>query len=166
MKNLKFILGILILLCCFTSYPQAQKKANKQTSEFRYEITCEGVGVQGTYLVKVWSFSKKPTVAAEQSKKNAVHGILFKGFAGNGQKCPSQRAIAPNPTIEQDHTDFFRKFFSNGGDYMKYVNVSGGTEVLKVGKEYKVGVVVSVSKDQLRKDLEAAGVIKGLGTGF
>jgi GTP-sensing pleiotropic transcriptional regulator CodY len=35
-----------------------------------------------------------------------------------------------------------------------------------VGKEYKVGVTVSVSKDQLRKDLEAAGVIKSLGSGF
>ena len=38
---------------------------------------------------------------------------------------------------------------------------------VKVGKnEYKVGVVISVSKDLLRKDLEAAGIIKGLGAGF
>jgi hypothetical protein len=166
MKNVKFILVVFILLCCCTGFSQAKKKANKQTTNFRYEIACEGVGVQGTYLVKVWSFSKKPAVAAEQSKKNAVHGIIFKGVPGSGQKCQSQRPIASNPTLEHEQADFFRKFFSDGGDYMKYVTVSGGSETLKVGKEYKVGVVVSISKDQLRKDLETAGIIKGLGSGF
>jgi hypothetical protein len=166
MKNLKFFFVAIILLCSLTSYSQAKKKANKETDAFRYEISCEGEGVQGTYLVKVWSYSKRPAVALEQSKKNAVHGIIFKGFPGIGQKCQSQRPIAPNPSIEQQYADFFKKFFSNGGDYMKYVTTSGGSDVLKVKKEYKVGVVVSVSKDQLRKDLEAAGIIKGLGSGF
>ncbi len=51
---------------------------------------------------------------------------------------------------------------------MKFVAASGDgvPEVLRVGKEFKVGVVVSVMKDQLRKDLEAAGIIKGLSSGF
>ena len=39
-------------------------------------------------------------------------------------------------------------------------------EVRKVGKQYKVGVVVTVSKDQLRKYLEDAGVIRSLTSGF
>ena len=54
---------------------------------------------------------------------------------------------------------------------MKFVNVTGDGSInagdrMKVGREYKIGVVVSVSKDALRKDLEAAGVIKGLSSGF
>ena len=54
---------------------------------------------------------------------------------------------------------------------MKYVSESGDGNVdagdrVKVGKEYKIGVLVSVSKDALRKDLEAAGIIKGLSSGF
>ena len=166
MKNVKFILLTVIILCAFSGYSQAKKKANKETDQFRYEITCEGEGVAGTYLVKVWSFSKKPVVAAEQSKKNAVHGIIFKGYPGSGQKCQSQKPIASNPTVEQQHADFFKKFFANGGDYMKYVTVSGISSSIKIGKEYKVGVVVSVMKDQLRKDLESAGIIKGLSSGF
>ena len=36
----------------------------------------------------------------------------------------------------------------------------------KVGKEYKVGCVVSVRKDDLRKALEAAGIVRGLSSGF
>jgi len=50
---------------------------------------------------------------------------------------------------------------------MKYVTLTEGTrEIVKIGKEYKVGVVVSVAKDDLRKALEAAGVVKSLGSGF
>ena len=54
---------------------------------------------------------------------------------------------------------------------MKCVNVKGEGAVaaedrVKVGKEYKIGVVVSVNVGSLRKDLETAGIIKGLGAGF
>ena len=42
----------------------------------------------------------------------------------------------------------------------------GSQEVVKVGKTYKIGLVVSVSKDALRKALEKAGVVKALGAGF
>ena len=67
--------------------------------------------------------------------------------------------------------DFFNAFFDDGGAYMKYVAVSGdgsvdGDDYLKVGKEYKVGVVVSVRKDLLKKDLQAQGIIQGLSSGF
>jgi NADH-quinone oxidoreductase E subunit len=39
-------------------------------------------------------------------------------------------------------------------------------EDLKAGKEFKVGVIVSVNVSALRKDLEGAGIIKALGAGF
>jgi hypothetical protein len=67
--------------------------------------------------------------------------------------------------------EFFDNFFADGGKYMKFVNVTGDGSVaaedkLKVGKEYKIGVVVSVNVAGLRKDLEAAGIIRGLKSGF
>ena len=150
---------------------KAEKKANADTDNFRYEIECMGNGAAGTYLIKVWSYSKKATVAKEQSKKNAVHGVIFKGFAGGGQGCVSQKALATDPAIEQQKAEFFESFFADGGKYMKYVSESSdgavaAEDVMKVGKEYKVGVVVTVMKDALRKDLEAAGVIRGLTSGF
>ena len=37
---------------------------------------------------------------------------------------------------------------------------------MKIGKEYKIGVVVSVNVSALRKDLEDAGIIKSLGAAF
>jgi hypothetical protein len=37
---------------------------------------------------------------------------------------------------------------------------------MKVGKEYKVGVVVSIRKDLLKSDLIKADIIRSLDSGF
>ncbi|MDR1740183.1 MAG: hypothetical protein LBR45_05445 [Bacteroidales bacterium] len=149
----------------------AKKKANKDTRNWRYEIEAAGVGNQGTYQVKVWSYSKKANVAVEQAKKNAVHGIIFSGFTANEKYRVSQRALASSSNVEQEHGDFFDDFFTDGGKYLKYVQLSNGGAIdagdrIKIGKEYKVGVVVNVNVSDLRKDLEDAGIIKKLGSGF
>ena len=54
---------------------------------------------------------------------------------------------------------------------MKFVSHSGDAtpEVMGVklkGYKYKVGVVVTVNSNALRKDLEAAGIVRGLSSGF
>ena len=163
-------ISLLLMLGLITSLPAQKRKANKDTREWRYEIEAMGTGVQGTYLVKVWSYSRKPEVAIEQAKKNAVHGIIFRGFAGK-QGIPGQRALTNNVNLEEEKAEFFDPFFDDGGKYMKFVSITNDGSIaagdrLKVGKEYKIGVIVSVNVTALRQDLEAAGVIKGLTNGF
>lgn len=170
MKNYLAVLGVVLAstLLPLAGLAQAKKKADKDTFIWRYELEGVKQGVQGTYLVKVWSYSKKPEVAIEQAKKNAVHGVIFRGFAGTAK----QKPLANSPTLEQEHDEFFADFFKKGGNYMKYVSVSGDGTVssgdkLKVSKkEWKIGVAVSVNQALLRKDLEAAGILKALGGGF
>ena len=141
-------------------------KSEKAMQQFKYELECAGNGVQGTYLVRVWTYSKKLKDAQGAGARNAVHGVIFKGFAG-GDGCIGQKALANSPGAEMEYEDYFRHFFSDNGEYRKYVSLVAGTEeIMKVGKEYKVGVIVSIQKDDLRKALEAAGVIKGLNYGF
>lgn len=163
---------ILLLLFLFTVTElvgQSRKKKDN-TDIWKYEIEGVQTGVQGTYLIKVWSYSPKANLAIEQAKKNAVHGIIFRGFAGS-QRVPGQRALAANPNLEEEKQDFFKLFFADGGKYMKFVSLTNDGAVaaedrLRVGKEYKIGVIMSVNVDALRKDLEEAGIIKGLGRGF
>lgn len=163
--SLIIIVGLLFSVCAL-----ANKKADKDTKNWRYEIEVVGVGTQGSDLIKVWSYSKKPQVAIEQAKKNAIHGIIFKGFVGNGGT-PGKKPLTNNPNLEQDRQDFFDAFFADGGKYLKFVSLSAdgsvaAEDVMKVGKEYKVGVVVSVDVAGLRRDLEAAGILKALNAGF
>ncbi len=162
----KLILLLVSFALCLPAFAGKKKKADKETEQFRYELQCAGNAAQGTYLVKVYSYSKKANIAAEQCKKNAVHGVIFKGY-GNENGCVAQRPLVQESGAELEHKDFFDLFFQDGGEYMKYVQVtSTPQDVVKVGREYKVGVVVVVRKDALRKALEGAGIVRGLNSIF
>ena len=169
----KIALGLLLL--CFSFNVNAQnkkKKASKDTEKWRYDVECEGIAKQGSKLVKVWSYSKNPKHAIGQAMKNAVHGIIFKGYAGGGNGCTSFKPLVSSAIGENNHDEFFDTFFKDGGEFRKYVtattdgNIAPGDRLKISKREYKIGVVVNVTTGELRKRLEAEGIIKGLSSGF
>lgn len=161
----QFIIILLMSLICGTNTISAKKKVKR---EFRYEIVAMGVGAQGTSLIKVYSYAKKEKDAIELAKQNAVHGVLFKGVSGTNGTA-SQPALV-KPQEKENNEEFFENFFESG-TYQRYVSLSSDGTVdpkdrMKVGKEYKIGIIVSVHKADLRKYLENEGIIKGLGSIF
>lgn len=156
MKSIVYISFFLSSLFYMASCHSAQN--------YSYEMHCLGVGSEGSSLLKVYSYASTQKKAIEQAKKDAVHGILFKGLVG-GSGCYNQPALV-KPEELQAHESFFKNFFESG-DYLRYVNLSSDGTVsakdrLKVGNQYKIGIAVSVQKDALRKYLEEQGVIKKL----
>jgi len=168
MKTFKIIIliGIFIL---FSVSGYGQRKKNP-AAYYTYEVECMGTGMDGTQLIKAWGYGKKPNDAIEQAKKNAVQAVMFKGITTGKPGC-MMRPLITDPGAEQQHQDYFVAFFKEKGKYLNFVNVSNDGSIdpkdrLKAGKEYKIGVLVSVSHAALRKELEAAGIIKALGQGF
>lgn len=159
MKVLKFFICLLCMLC-YADFMQAAGPLN-------YEIESAGTGTQGSYLVKVWVISSKNKPDIDLIKKCAVHGVLFRGFSSKELR-DAQKPLAGNALVEQTHKDFFEAFFKNGGPYRNYITMVSPTyEIIKMAKkQYRIGAIFSIQKDQLRKDLEQAGIVKGLNTGF
>lgn len=172
---MKRILFIITILALSFGHASAQKKAKRQADEatmaWNYEIEQVGTGKSGSVIVKVWSVSKKPEVAAEQAKKNAVHGIIFKGVPEQN-RLPSKQPLLKDANGYENNQVFFDEFFSTGGAYMRFVTLTtngalNAEDILKINKkEYKVGVQVTVSYDELRKYLEQNRVTKRLDSGF
>ncbi len=104
-------------------------------------------------------------VAEERCKANAVHGVIFKGYTGQGA---AQPALVKNASGYSDNKDFFDNFF-NSGDYLRYVSsvVNGSTESRKIKNGgFKVSQTMTVNVKMLRRHLEQAGIIRGLSSGF
>ena len=153
----------VMLLLVFLSFSFATLGAKSRITDTRYDIEGVETGQRGTYLVKVYVYSKKSSVTTEEFKFAAVHGVLFRGFAAKG--FGTQKPIA-KPETESQHADFFHAFFNNG-DYAAYAQVVNPVaDRIKIGKEYKIAATVSISKDELRKTLEGAGIIRSLNSGF
>jgi hypothetical protein len=155
----------VLLMACSSS-----KDLDKDTAEWRYEVEPVNTGVQGTYQIKVWTYAKKPEEALQQSKKNAVHAVLYKGFSSQGRikgQKPLLRSAEEMKAFETKEKDFFL----DGGNYARFISLAdhGAVEAgdrIKIGKEYKIGVIASVSVSELRKYLEEQEVIRSLDDGF
>lgn len=157
--NYKLLFTLFAALLLMATEVSAKSKEAQQ-----YDIEAAGSGVQGTYLVRVWVYSKSGKVTDDEIKRAAVHGVIFRGFNG-GQGSPSQRPMASSISLEEEKAEYFEAFFSSA--YLQFASiVSGSYQRVKASKNYKVGAVVQVSKDNLRRELEQAGIIKGLSNGF
>lgn len=129
----------------------------------QYDITGAGSGVEGTILVKVHVYGKK--VSDEDLKRAAVHGVVFRGCVGN-ESGAKQPPMAP-PTAETDNAAYCERFFAADGPCQNYASiVAGSYDRVKTKKGYKVGAIVQVNKSSLRKELEKAGVVRSLSSGF
>lgn len=161
MKLLKIFSFFIIAMCMAFTVDAKQKD---QT--LSYDIEGAGTGAQGTYMVKVTVIGKNKKPAEELIKRCAVHGVLFRGFA-NKELRQNQKPLAGSAANEAQHTDFYKDFFAENGTATAYAQiVTGSRQVVKAGKEYRVSDVVIVNKDQLLKDLQSAGVVRGLNSGF
>jgi hypothetical protein len=169
MKNILFV---LLFAFGFASLLNAQSRKERKAmydSKFNYEVQSLGVGQDGTKLLKVWGYGKKPHDALFEAKKNTVAAVIFRGIpAGNG-------AASTPPILSVDgyekHMDFFDDFFKAGGMYLSFVNVTtdgipGGADRVKMKKGYKVNLSSSVNYTALRKYLEEKGIAKKMDAGF
>ncbi len=164
-KHLLFFLSVVFFFAGLTSY---SKKIDPQAAQWKYDIECAGIGQTGEYLIKIWVYNSKAIVPVEEIKRNAIHGVIFRGYTANTVCNTSQKPLVKDSSIQYEKQDFFNVFFGKEQPFLKYASiVSSIPEVIKISKkEFKVGYVVSVSKDLLRMDLEKAGVIRGLSSGF
>ncbi len=169
MKRILLLLTSVVV-CLTAVYAQAQRKADKQTAQWRYELQAAvGQAPEGGALVRVWTYSPKPTIAEGQAGKNAVHGIIFKGYPASmdGSRIPGREPLINDPAVEDAHAEYFNEFFKTGGAFQRYVSYIGNgipDDQIKVGKEFKVGITVIVLVDQLRKRLETDGIITAMAT--
>ena len=170
-KNL-LILALLLAIGTNANAQWKKNKANEDTKIWRYDLECEGIAKQGSKLVKVWSYSKNPKHAISRGMKNAVHGIVFKGYAGGGQGCTPLKPLVKDTDIEEKFKTFFDAFFADGGEYLKYVSaatdgsIAAGDRLKVSRREYKIGVIVTIQFNQLRKRLEKEGIVRSLASGF
>ena len=155
MKRLLFLFLSLFVLTL-----GAMAKGDKMP---QYDITGAGSGVEGTILVKVYVYAKN--VSDEDLKRAAVHGVVFRGCTGNASGA-RQPAMA-SPTAEADNASFCEAFFASDGPCQAYATiVSGSYDRVKTQKGYKVGAILQIDKTSLRKELEKAGVVRSLSSGF
>ena len=161
-----------LLILAFISYfilPNDILLAQTFNGEPNYQLECISTSNDGNYMVKVWVMTSDAKKANELAKKYAVHGIIFRGLTAN-KGCSAEKPLVDSPSVEKEKSDFFKTFFENKGKYLEYVSGTNDAkaepEIIKNKSGTKIGIIVTVAKEQLRKTLVHEGIIKSLNSGF
>ncbi len=161
-----------LLILAFISYfilPNDILLAQTFNGEPNYQLECISTSNDGNYIVKVWVMTSNAKKANELAKKYAVHGIIFRGLTAN-KGCSAEKPLVDSPSVEKEKSDFFKTFFENKGKYLEYVSGTNDAkaepEIIKNKSGTKIGIIVTVAKEQLRKTLVHEGIIKSLNSGF
>lgn len=171
MKKTLIMTLVITMMIPFAAQAQKASEIRKLFDNWNnYEVSTVQVGQDGTKLLKVWGFGKKVDKAIIQAKKNAVHACIFRGIPGN-DKAGNTPAICKDPNALENNLDYFYDFFETGGAYIQFVNLTtdgmpSGQDRREVKGGYKVAIYVQVMYDNLKKKLEADGIVKSLRTGF
>lgn len=165
MKTLNKIFLLLAFLFVFGAMAISAKDKEEDSPLRNYTIESAGRPAgQGSYMVKVTVNTKNKNLPDKDIAKCAVHGVLFHGFSGDNHH--TEKPLARSASTEAEHKEFFDPFFSSSRA-ASYANpVQSTRQVTKSGKEYVITEIVEVQKDMLKKDLQDAGVLRSLNSGF
>ena len=166
---LTWLTAICLFLGCTQSMDARKKEKYRYKEARNYEVVMLGVGSDGTKVFKIYATDKNVERAIALAKMAAIEVTLFRGLPGGSGIAETPRLV--DGATREANLDYFDTFFESGGRYLQYLNVTtdGMPSVqdrLKIKGGYKVGLSVQVLYDNLRKDLEADGIIKSLNYGF
>ena len=156
--------ALMALLILPTGCSDPQRKI---AGNYTYKTECMGVELDGSVTVKAWGNGRyRYFDALEQAKKNAIRDVLFKGITEGRQEC-NPRPILGEVNAQQKHEEYFNRFFTDGGEYGKYVNTKDERIGNRVARERKnaresvtYGVILRVLRQDLIDKMKQDGILK------
>jgi hypothetical protein len=159
---------IYLFLLAFTLMATSLWAKKDDTPDYDYELSSvkeTASATSGFKVFKVWSFGpKRQLLTQEIGMRNAIHGLLFKGLVA--MDVGTQGAVpALVPDGYDSHKEYFDAFFGNG-EYKQFIQLTNrgaqqAGDVMEVSKKrWKVGLLVQVNINALRKRLEKDKIVE------
>ena len=156
---------IMLVVLFITTVPSFARDKDEDMYNYELESAVGNFSLQaGWNVAKVWNYGKREFLTKQNAMRNAVHGIILKGYPGYGGNT-GVKALCPEGY--EQHREFFDEFFGSG-KYRQFVQLSNNglltaDDVIKYDKKrYKVGMIVMVNTAALRAYLEQNNISKGL----
>ena len=133
-----------------------------------YQAECVSLETDGYIKLRIWDTRKGANYTSKQARKDAIHAILYSGIAASSSGCSTQPPFLNNIEEREAFKGIAKSFFAKNGQWSVFTRNATIETILPThigNKSWKV-FQVSVSKNELRKDLEERKIIKSLSNGF
>jgi hypothetical protein len=120
---------------------------------YNYKTECLGIGLDGSQTIIAYGTGMNGKEAINQSLKNGISDLLFKGTVSDRQEC-NLKPIVPEVNAKDKYEGYFNNFFAAGGDYLKYISGSSSKKwPTNVNKNGSPRIMYKTTFHILRSDL-------------
>ncbi len=161
-KDILLVFAAVSLLLGLNSCDPQRKIAAYNT----FQTECLGIEMDGSQTVQAWGTGRNRHDAVEQAKKNAVRDVLFSGIVAGKPEC-QKKPVLGEVNVREKNEGYFNKFFSDGGDFAKYITLRDeriGHRVfrdkMKADNQQVRSVIVRVDRPGLIKRMKDDGILK------
>lgn len=145
-KIVKFVMAIVTISAWFglPSCNTAQRIPGEYAS-FDFKTECMGADASGMQRVKAWGRGADRQSAIEQAKRNALETVIFDGINAGNTGC-DRRPVVTTVNAREKHKDYFRRFFSETGQYRTFITIddSKSSQVTAKDKSQQVWSVTAI----------------------
>ena len=159
---------IYLLLLAMTMVVTSTWAKKDETPDYDYELSSvkeTASATSGFKIFKVWSYAtKRQLLTQDICMRNAIHGILFKGLVGMDTGTQGN-VPAMIPDGYESHKEYFDTFFESG-EFKQFIQLTSrgaqqAGDVMQINKKrWKVGMLVQVNVNALRKRLEKDHIVE------
>lgn len=136
---------------------------NAVSTAFPSAVQFQKLEMDGSITVRAAGQGRNYRDALDQADKLAVKELLFKGINIPGNAFMSKPLIT-EVNAEEKYQDFFNVFFTDGGDYLKFVSAedkrTASTVETKSDNMVKMTATVRVLRAELKQYLIEHNVLK------
>lgn len=124
-------------------------------------VECVSQDPSGTQLLRVWGKGVDLDHAVENARKSAVETVLF-SYITRGTGKYNSLPIIDNTTIRGAHSQYFKNFFKDGGEYKKYAKKQNVNKdnVLEGGNLVVVETIWLVDRPALKAKMKKDNIIE------
>lgn len=160
MKRILLAAVVALMTLAFSS---CKSKTIQSTVPYQANtpVECVSQDPSGVQLLKVWGKGMNVDEAVENARKSAVEAVLF-SYITRGTGKFNSIPIIDNGTIRGAHSQYFNKFFKNGGEYKKFAKKEkvNKDNVLEGGNMVVVETLLLVDRPALKAKMKKDNIIE------
>lgn len=155
----------VILLASVAVLTISSCKSKELPSTVAYQqdipVECVNQDPSGAQTLRVYGKGTDEGKAVENARKTAIETVLF-SYITKGTGRYNSIPVIDNQTIRRAHSEYFSKFFKDGGDYKKYVKTleSKKKDACKGGGMVVVETMLNVDRPALIKKMKKDHIIE------
>ena len=163
---MKKITKLLLLLVVAVAGSLTSCRTNQQISNSMsyasFESALINISPSGVLTVRAWGSGPNEATAIEEAKKNVVADVLFNGFKTSNSYLA--KPLVPEVNARERYAEYFNRFFSNGGEYKKFVTEASTSDSSRVSAAtnglQKHSAVLNVDRAALERQMKADGILR------